>query len=187
MELTGILSGTGAKLKAAVGEDSVLFRGAYKGEVAFRDMVAQVRNTLLVLSFSGMEVELAAGSRAQALAARIRSPPSRAATMGIAPGMTVAVAGTVEEAFRSELRARAAVVSGVPTAPVDVVVFGVESAAALAALAKLRRLVAPGGVVWVIHPQALRPELERAAQAAQLSISNPIPFSTGTRAAALRP
>ena len=56
-ELTGILKGTGAKMKA---------------DVPFSEITPEVRGTLLVLSCRGQVVEVAAGSNAQKLASRIR-------------------------------------------------------------------------------------------------------------------
>lgn len=71
-ELTGILRGTGAKMKAEVGDGAVSFRGQWKGDVPFADITAEARGTLLVLSFRGQVAEFAAGPQAAKLAARIR-------------------------------------------------------------------------------------------------------------------
>ncbi len=71
-ELTGILRGTGAKMKADVRDGKVAFRGAFQGEVPFSEIVAEARGTLLVLSFRGHVVEVGAGAKAGQLAARIR-------------------------------------------------------------------------------------------------------------------
>jgi hypothetical protein len=71
-ELTGVLKGTGAKIKCDVGEGVVLFRGQWKGDVPFSEITAEARGTLLVLSFRGQVAEFAAGSQAPKLASRIR-------------------------------------------------------------------------------------------------------------------
>lgn len=71
-ELTGILRGTGAKMKAEVADGKVLFRGQWKAEVPFAEITAEARGTLLVLSCRGQVVEVSAGARASQLAARIR-------------------------------------------------------------------------------------------------------------------
>jgi hypothetical protein len=71
-ELSGLLRGTGAKMKAEVGDGVVRFRGAVKAEVPFAEIVAEARGSLLVLSFRGHIVEVSAGARAAQLAARIR-------------------------------------------------------------------------------------------------------------------
>jgi hypothetical protein len=75
-ELTGIMKGTGAKMKAEIGDGVVKFRGQWKGDVPFSEISAEASGTLLRLSFRGQVVELAAGARASQLAARIRKPPS---------------------------------------------------------------------------------------------------------------
>lgn len=71
-ELTGILKGTGAKMKAEVGDGVVHFRGQWKADVPFAEITAEARGTLLALSCRGQVVEVSAGSQAQKLAARIR-------------------------------------------------------------------------------------------------------------------
>ena len=71
-ELTGILQGTGAKMKCEVGNGVVSFRGQWKGDVPFAEIVAEARGTLLVLSFRGQVAEFGAGANAQKLASKIR-------------------------------------------------------------------------------------------------------------------
>lgn len=71
-ELTGSLRGNGAKIKAEVGPGQVAFRGAIKAQVPFSEIGAEARGSLLVLTFRGHTVDLAAGSKAAQLAARIR-------------------------------------------------------------------------------------------------------------------
>ncbi len=165
-EITGIMSGTGAKMKAEVGADSVTFRGAFKGDVPFEEIVAEARGTLLLLSFRGHAVELGAGARANQLAAKIRSPPSRLDRMGIGAGASAAVAGVVEATFRAELATRASVASGLPPSPVDVLVFGVATALHLDPLAKLGKLVDARGALWIIHPEPLQAKVLAAARTA---------------------
>jgi hypothetical protein len=75
-ELTGILRGTGAKMKCEVGDGVVSFRGQWKGDVPFSEVTAEARGTLLLLSFRGQVAEFAAGSQAAKLASRIRKPPA---------------------------------------------------------------------------------------------------------------
>lgn len=188
-ELTGILQGTGAKMKGEVLEDRVVFRGAVKAEVPFEEIVAEARGTLLVLSFHGHVVELGAGARASALASKVRSPPSRLDRMGIQPGATAAVAGPVEAGFRRELESRAAVAAGVPRSPVDVLVFAAEAKEQLAPLPQLARLVAAGGALWLVHPKAGLPESQvaAAAKAAGLQAGASVRFSETHAAVRLTP
>ncbi|MEA3203920.1 MAG: hypothetical protein QOI63_1600 [Thermoplasmata archaeon] len=166
-ELTGILSGTGAKMKGEVCEDHVSFRGAFKADVPFEEIVAEARGTLLVLSCRGHVVELGAGARAGALAAKVRSPPSRLDRLGVQAGTTAAVAGPFDAAFKAELGARAAVAAGAPRQPVDLLFFAVEAAAQLEPLPKLAALVAPEGALWVVHPKGKAPSEAQVAAAAK--------------------
>lgn len=152
VELTGILPG-GAKMKADILEDTVVFRGAFKAEVPFEEIVAEARGTLLVLSARGHVVELGAGARASQLAARIRSPPSRLDRLGVQYGASAAVAGPFDAAFKAELGSRALVSPGLPGTPVDLLFLAVAAPATLEAVPKLAPLVAPGGSLWVVHPK----------------------------------
>jgi hypothetical protein len=169
IELTGLLAGTGAKMKAEVGEDQVAFRGAFKADVPFEEIVAEARGTLLVLSCRGHVVELGAGAKAGALAAKVRSPPSRLDRFGVPPGASAAVAGPLDAAFRTELGTRAAVAAGAPRQPVELLFFAVESAAQLEPLPKLAMLVAPGGSLWVVHPKGKAPTEAQVAAAGRVA------------------
>lgn len=170
IELTGIVTPGGAKAKAELLEDSVAFRGDIKQEVGFEEITAEARGGLLVLSFRGKTVELSAGAKAGAFAAKIRSPPSRLDRMGIEYGMSAAVAGPLDATFRSELATRAVVAAGIPREPVQVLVFAAVDAAALASLAKLAPLVAGDGTLWVIAPATDVPasKVQSAAKSAAL-------------------
>jgi hypothetical protein len=72
VELTGILRGTGAKMKADIGETAITFRGAVKATVPFADVDAEARGTLLVLHYAGHVIELAAGKKAMQFAQKIQ-------------------------------------------------------------------------------------------------------------------
>lgn len=187
-ELTGILSGTGAKMKGEVMEDHVAFRGAVKADVPFEEIAAEARGTLLILSFRGHVVELGAGNRASQLASKVRSPPSRVERLGVAVGSTAALAGSIDATFRTELTTRAVVAPGAPRQPVDALFFGVESAAQLEPLAKLAPLVASGGNLWVVHAteRVSDAQVATAAKAAGLAVGGKARFSptqTATRLA----
>ncbi len=70
-ELTGIMKGTGAKMKADIQDGIVVFRGALKAKVPFADLDAEARGTLLAIRYKDSVVELAAGGKAASLAAKI--------------------------------------------------------------------------------------------------------------------
>jgi hypothetical protein len=164
LDLTGIVSPGGAKAKAELLADSVVFRGDIKQEVGFEEITAEARGGLLVLSFRGRTVELSAGAKAAALAAQIRSPPSRLDRLGIELGQSAAVAGAIDPGFKAELGTRAAVAQGPPRAPVDVLVYAANAPADLEVLPKLAPLV--GGTLWVVIPSAPGSPLNEAKVAA---------------------
>lgn len=183
IELTGIVTPGGAKAKAELMDDAVVFRGDIKQEVGFEEITAEARGTLLVLSFRGKTVELSAGAKAGAFAAKIRSPPSRLDRLGIEYGVSAAVAGPLEPSFKSELSTRAVVAAGAPKEPVQLLVVAAEPAptSMLTNLAKLAQFVAPEGVVLVVVPSAaseLSPsKVQAAAKAAGLKDAGSARFS----------
>lgn len=71
VELTGIVKGTGAKMKVGITDAGVTFRGAFKASAAFADVEAEARGTLLVLRYKDHVVEVSAGGKASSLASRI--------------------------------------------------------------------------------------------------------------------
>ncbi len=71
VELTGILKGTGAKVKADIQDNAVVFRGMLKAKAPFSEIGAEARGTLLVLTYKDHTVEVAAGSKAASFASKI--------------------------------------------------------------------------------------------------------------------
>ena len=71
VELTGIMKGTGAKVKADIQDGFVEFRGAFKARVPFSELSAEARGTLLAIHHKGHHVEVSAAAKAASLAARI--------------------------------------------------------------------------------------------------------------------
>jgi len=71
VELTGIMKGTGAKMKADIQGDHVVFRGAVKAKVPFSELGAEARGTLLILEYKDHIIEVAAGSKAARFASDI--------------------------------------------------------------------------------------------------------------------
>jgi len=183
IDLTGIVTPGGAKAKAELLEDTVRFAGNIKQDVPFEEITAEARGTLLVLSFRGLQVELGAGAKASALAAQIRSPRPRLDRLGVEVGMTAAVAGPVDPAFRRELETRAVVGTGAPRSPVGLLVVAAEPAPTpmLANLGKLMPFVEPGGLVLVVardgHPDTAAGKVQATAKAAGLKDAGQTPFS----------
>lgn len=183
IDLTGIVTPGGAKAKAELLDDTVRFAGNIKQEVPFEEITAEARGTLLVLSFRGLTVELGAGAKAGALAAKVRSPRPLLDRLGIEVGMTAAVAGPLDPALRRQLDTRAVVGTGAPRTPVDVLVLAAEPAPTpmLANLAKLMPFVAPGGLVLVVAregaPDTAAAKVQAAAKAAGLKDAGQTPVS----------
>lgn len=187
-ELTGILSGTGAKMKGEILHDVVRFRGAFSADVPFDEIVAEVRGTLLVLSTRGHVVELGAGAKAQSLASQVRNPPSRLDRLQVEYGVSAAIAGSVDPAFRNELGTRAVVAPGLPREPVQLLFFGAATPDQLAPLPKLAPLLAPGGILWLVHPALPAQAIVAASKAAGLTKSGEFRFSpTHTATRLVRP
>lgn len=70
-ELTGIMKGTGAKMKADIQANQVVFRGALKATVPFSELGADARGTLLILEYKDHVIEVSAGSKAAKMASTI--------------------------------------------------------------------------------------------------------------------
>jgi hypothetical protein len=70
-ELTGILKGTGAKVKADIQSDHVVFRGMLKAKAPLSEVSAEARGTLLLLHYKEHIVEVSAGSKAVQLAKKV--------------------------------------------------------------------------------------------------------------------
>jgi hypothetical protein len=183
IDLTGIVSPGGAKAKAELLEDTVRFAGNIKQEVPFEEITAEARGTLLVLSFRGHTVELAAGAKAGALAAKVRSPRPLLDRLGVEVGMTAAVAGPLDPALRRLLDTRAVVGAGAPKTPVDLLVLAAEPAptSMLTNLGKLIPFVAPGGLVIVVaregSPDTAAAKVQAAAKGAGLREAGSTPAS----------
>lgn len=71
VELTGILKGSGAKVKADIQADRVVFRGMLKASAPLSDVSAEARGTLLVLRYKDHVVEVSARGKAAAYAKQI--------------------------------------------------------------------------------------------------------------------
>jgi hypothetical protein len=70
-ELTGIMRGTGAKMKVDILGDHLVFRGAVKAKVPFVEVDAEARGTLLVLTYKEQLMDFASGSKAVRFASLI--------------------------------------------------------------------------------------------------------------------
>ena len=102
-----------------------------------------------------------AAKRARVRAARTDAPPavgyskrSRLDKLGVKPGMRVAVLGVPE---RNILRERTVdIAEARPRKDTQVILLGVESAAALRRLGPLQRAIRRDGAIWAVWPQGMK-------------------------------
>ncbi len=137
--------------------DRLLFRGAFRLDVAVKDLrAASVSADNLVLSWGRETASFTLGPEAAAKwAHKILHPPSLLDKLGIKAGQSVAVKGKFDEAFLKELGTR--VEPGVAKAggkPYDVVLLlAGTSAELLRGLDTLPPLLTPAGALWVVYPK----------------------------------
>ncbi len=137
--------------------DRLLFRGAFRLDVAVKDLrAALVSADNLVLSWGRETASFTLGPEAAAKwAHKILHPPSLLDKLGIKAGQSVAIKGKFDEAFLKELGTR--VEPGVAKAggkPYDVVLLLAGTPAELLrGLDTLPPLLTPAGALWVVYPK----------------------------------
>jgi hypothetical protein len=127
-------------------------------EVAARDGVLELRTRQAVL-------RLELGDAADKWLKKIKNPPSRTDKLGVKPGMRVALLGVPDPTLPDEIRARGAAVAR-SARGVDLVLYGVETSAALGKLAALRDAIRDGGAIWVVRRKGGKGVTERESMAA---------------------
>jgi hypothetical protein len=135
--------------KAQLETDYILFRGDFRLRVPLVDLKGvKAANGTLNLKFKGGPASLHLGPAAGKWAEKILRPPSRSQKLGIKPGIKVALEGSFETAFTSEVREQASsVASG------DVVFLAVESTADLSRIPQVVAHMAPLAALWIIYPK----------------------------------
>ena len=148
----------------------LVFRGPVRLAIPLATIrAATARDGTLYVRFGRKSAEFAIGSAANKWARRITSPPSRLDKLGVKPGMTIASIGVTDEAFLTDVAARAEkVVRKAPAAsrPVDLIFFGVQRRDALARLSTLAGLIKPDGAVWIVRPKGRKDVTEAETMAA---------------------
>jgi len=105
-----------------------------------------------------------AAKRARVRAARTDAPPavgyskrSRLDKLGVKPGMRVAVLGVPERDILRELRERTVdIAEARPRKDTQMILLGVESAAALRRLGTLQRAIRRDGAIWAVWPKGMK-------------------------------
>ncbi len=137
--------------------DRILFRGAFRLDIAVKDLrAASVSVDDLSLSWGKETASFTLGAETAAKwAHKILHPPSLLDKLGIKAGQSVAIKGKFDEAFLHELRTR--VEPGVAKAagkPYDVVLLLAGTPAELLrGLDTLPPLLTPAGALWVVYPK----------------------------------
>ena len=139
--------------KAYLETDHLLFRGAERLKVLFKDMTkVQAEGGVLRLEFVGGPAELELGDAAEKWARKILQPPTRLQKLGVKPGMKVVVIGEFEPEFLADLSA-----SHVDTATdgADMIFLAAEGKAKLQQVRKLAPMLNRDGALWVVYPRGI--------------------------------
>jgi hypothetical protein len=140
--------------KACLETDYVLFRGEERLKIWIRDLQSVTAKAgMLHLDFPGGPASLELGAAAEKWAHKILHPPSRAAKLGIKPGLSVRVAGEFDRGFLDELR-DVQTITG--SARADLIFFAAPDRKALGQIPKLAATLKPAGALWVVYPKGVQ-------------------------------
>jgi len=141
--------------KALLETDHVLFRGAERLKVFFKDLTGvQAVGGSLKLEFPGGPAELELGAAAEKWAHKILHPPSRLDKLGVKPGLEVGFVGPVDGGLSEEIRA--AGVQEIPSrVKADLLFVAVEKTADLGQVRRLAARLKPAGALWVVYPKGM--------------------------------
>jgi hypothetical protein len=142
--------------RAQLETTELTFRGDFRVRVPLAEIQRlDVDGETLSVRWPGGTLSLRLGAAAAPRwAEKIRHPPSRLDKLGVKPSSRAAVMGALDDAFVDELAARAAAVAtGAPAGPVDLVFYAVSKRSDLARLRPLARLIQPDGALWIVRPK----------------------------------
>jgi len=139
--------------KAYLETDHLLFRGEERFKAPLKDL-ANVRASdgALLFDFEGNPAALELGPQAERWAQKILNPPSRAAKLGIKPGLTVRIEGDFPDDFTREL---ADSVQAAARSKADLVFLLAPARKSLERLPKLSAGLASTGSLWVVYPKGV--------------------------------
>jgi hypothetical protein len=155
-----MLDGARSRGKALLETTELLFRST-SGDVRVRVPLGDVTRALataktLTLEWNGRALSLELGQAAATWAAKVKSPPSRLAKLGVKPASRVAMVGDFgfDPTFEAELGLGGSA-DGAATvrAPVDVLFYAPATAGALGRVAALSKRLDPAGAIWIVRPK----------------------------------
>ena len=149
------VGGRALKGRAWLETKELVFRGA-SAEDRVRIPYTEIRRLdaaggALTVNHRGGEVVFNLGPEAQKWRDYILHPPSRAKKLGLAPGMKVAVVGTLARADLDEIADCVGARPRAPSGGEDLVFLAVEKRGDLAALNRLAGRIDPAGAIWVVR------------------------------------
>ena len=136
----------------------LLFRGDTRLRIPLGSVTGvDVKNgSLYVTHADGVAVLALGDALAGKWAEKIRSPRSLADKLGVKPGMQIAVIGVSDAAILSDLeRKGATLVYGKVPKATPMVLWRVETPAALAKLSSIAKSIDRDGAIWVVHPRGV--------------------------------
>jgi hypothetical protein len=155
--------------KARLETEVLQFRGGdIRLSIPFKQMSSvSARDGTLTVSYPDGTASFDLGSQAARWADKIEHPPSRLAKLGAKPDWRVSAIDVDDEAFVHELGAAVSFLSiGRVVKKNDAIFIGVNNAAQLRRLERLKAALKSNGAIWVIRPKG-RPEIsEKAVMAA---------------------
>ncbi|HUB77990.1 MAG TPA: hypothetical protein VMB03_04290 [Bryobacteraceae bacterium] len=140
--------------KAYLETDHLLFRGAERFKVLFKDMTnVAADGGILKIQFAGGPAELELGEAAGKWAEKILHPPSRTFKLGVKPGLTVKVVGKFDPDFLEDLANSHVVPAGEHA---DLIFLAANVASKLSQVRKLSKMLNPDGALWIVYPRAIQ-------------------------------
>jgi hypothetical protein len=137
--------------KAYLETDHVLFRGEERIKILLKDITGvKAADGVLTLDFNGGPAAFELGRVAEKWADRILHPPSRAAKLGLKPGLAVRLVGELDRDFLAELHG---LETAGPRAAADLIFFAADRCEDLARIPKLATGMKPGGSLWIVYPK----------------------------------
>jgi hypothetical protein len=153
--------------KVHLDTDRVLFRGAFRLSIPFKDMKAvRAEDGCLSIALEGGSAVFELGAAAEKWAKKILNPPTRLDKLGVKEEMRVVLLGVHDADFQEELKARRTVISTRTKPESDLIFFRAEEEAALKKLPLLLPSLSDAGALWVIYPKGVRVITEAAVFAA---------------------